>query len=198
MSSVSSSSSNPVRLRSNCSRLRSPRSALSFSSSHSPEILFNAMFSAFSSVLLRLTVTHSTSSYPRSCRTKKRWWPPIMVPSAFTIMGSTYPNFLILFFSFSYSGIPGSSFTRGLYFAGFSLLSFNFFVVILLLEVMKYLEIFYQKIDIFWARGGAALSLPLVVPTNLSQILQQKRPPLGEAFYFSSDTGRRAYEENII
>ena len=83
---------NPVAARSYPSRSSSRRRSLSFISSHSPVILFRAMFSAFSSFLLRSTTETWASSYPRSERTKYLWWPPMMVPSRFTMIGSTYPN----------------------------------------------------------------------------------------------------------
>ena len=102
----------------------------SFSISHSPLILFRATFKAFSSSLDKSTTTHSASSVPRSFITVALWCPPIIVPSLFMMIGSTYPKWRILFFIFSYSLSPGFSSFLGLYSAGFKSAIFLFSIFI--------------------------------------------------------------------
>ena len=104
-----------------------------FSSSHSPDILFKAIFKAFSSSLLKSTTTHSTSWYPKSFNTFILWCPPITVMSELIITGSMYPKCSMLLFIFSYSSSPACKSFLGLYVAGinFSILIFcifNFYI----------------------------------------------------------------------
>ena len=123
-SSVRSSCSKPVSDMSKSPRSRSSSRSFNFNSSHSPVILFSAMFRAFSLCLSRSTTTTSTSSYPKSMSTVVLWCPPMIVPSSFTMMGSTYPNSSMLRFIFWYSASSGVSAFRGLYSAAFKSASF--------------------------------------------------------------------------
>ena len=105
-----------------------------FSISHSPLILLRATLRAFSSSLDKSTTTHSASILPKSFITLARWCPPIIVPSLFIIIGSTYPKCKRLFFIFSYSASPGFNSFLGLYSAGFNSSNFRFSIFIFFLH----------------------------------------------------------------
>ena len=112
----SSAASKPVSDTSKSAASRSDITRASFFSSHSPEILFMAMLSAFSFSGGRSTMTHSASSIPSVFITESLWCPEMTVLPvlSLTTMSSTYPNSVIERFSFSNSASPGFSSFRGL------------------------------------------------------------------------------------
>ena len=116
MSALISGMSKPVSSTSKPgSSTSSSSNSANFRESQSPEILFSAMFRAFSFTGGRSTTLTSTSVSPRASRTLKRWWPPTRLPlRLFQTNGSTQPKVSIERLSFSYSGFPGLRSLRGL------------------------------------------------------------------------------------